>query len=167
MTKEIVDNVSLYIWQNAMIAVAKRDLGRRKYHFPRIRLFLKLCQTIFCLLQLYSHSWNLCNVNMHWIYISKHWSCMPKKIYLSSYFAEMFWPRWAKLTGCQVANNGPLTTRAQWESGWPHILNNIISGCMYSYVKLNFKAGLFSSTFWFERIFISKIGLLVFGRCTF
>ena len=35
---------------------------------------------------------------------------MPKKIYLSSYFAEMFWPRWAKLTGCQVANNGPLTS---------------------------------------------------------
>ena len=31
------------------------------------------------------------------------------KIYLSSYFAETFWPRWAKLTGCQ-ANNGPLTS---------------------------------------------------------
>ena len=60
-----------------------------------------------------------------------------------------------------------LPTRAQWESGWPHILNIIISGCMYSYVKLNFKAGLFSSTFWFERIFISKIGLLVFRLFTF
>ena len=45
-----------------------------------------------------------------------------------------------------------MAIRAQWESRCPHILNNIIYGQMYSYVKLNFKAGLFSSTFLFGRI---------------
>ena len=32
---------------------------------------------------------------------------------------------------------------------------------IYSFVKSNFKDGLYSSTFWFERIFISKIALVV------
>ena len=44
-----------------------------------------------------------------YIYQNTDRACQ-KKIYLSSYFAETFWPRWAKLTGCQVANNGPLTS---------------------------------------------------------
>ena len=56
-----------------------------------------------------------------------------------------------------------LCIRAQWE----YQFLNFISGCMYSYGKSNFKADLFSSTFWFERIFISKIGLLVFRLFTF
>ena len=53
--------------------------------------------------------------------------------------------------------------RARWEL----LFHHIICICMYSYVKLNFKTGFFSSTFWFKRIFISEIGLLVFGLFTF
>ena len=56
-----------------------------------------------------------------------------------------------------------LDIRARWE----HQFLNLVSRCMYSYVKLNFKADLFSSTFWFERIFISKIELLLFSFFTF
>ena len=52
--------------------------------------------------------------------------------------------------------------RARWES---KLLENV-SGQLYSYVKLNFKASLFSSTFWFERSFLAESAFLVSGFCT-
>ena len=41
-------------------------------------------------------------------------------------------------------------------------LLKIKTGHLYSYVKLNFKASLFSCIFWFEAIFLGKRALLVF-----
>ena len=40
-----------------------------------------------------------------------------------------------------------LNIHCMWESRWPHILNDILSGQMYSYVKSNFKAGFFLQLF--------------------
>ena len=51
-----------------------------------------------------------------------------------------------------------MNIRARWISK----LLKIKTGHMYSYVKLNFKASLFSCIFWFEAIFCCKTALLVF-----
>ena len=52
--------------------------------------------------------------------------------------------------------------RARWNWFKKIKLLKIKTGHMYSYVKLNFKASLFSSIFWFEAIFCCKTALLVF-----
>ena len=62
---------------------------------------------------------------------------------------------WHSVTVC---NTVYVYIRARWISK----LLKIKTGHMYSYVKLNFKASLFSCIFWFEAIFRCKTALLVF-----
>ena len=50
-----------------------------------------------------------------------------------------------------------LYSRGRWISKFLKIK----TGHLYSYVKLNFKASLFSCIFWFEAIFLGKRALLV------
>ena len=57
-------------------------------------------------------------------------------------------------------------TRARWHNLISTKYRHIISLWVNSYVKLNFKASLFSCIFWFEAIFIGKSTLLVFGVFT-
>ena len=54
------------------------------------------------------------------------------------------------------------TTRGRWISKFVKIK----SGHLYSYVKLNFRAGLFSCIFWFEAIYLGSWALLVFWSCS-
>ena len=55
-----------------------------------------------------------------------------------------------------------LNIRVRWIWSKMIKLLKIKTGHLYSYVKLNFKASLFSCIFWFEAIFIGKWALLVF-----
>ena len=52
--------------------------------------------------------------------------------------------------------------RARWNWFKKIKLLKIKTGHMYSYVKLNFKASLFSCIFWFEAIYLDSWAFLVF-----
>ena len=56
---------------------------------------------------------------------------------------------WGQFPICQ--------NRAQWESGWPHILNNIISGYMYSYVNWILKQVCFLQLFYLSAFSFPKL----------
>ena len=58
-----------------------------------------------------------------------------------------------------------LFIRARWILSTGIKLLKIKSGHLHSYVKLNFKASLFSCLFWFEAIFLGKWALLFFCPC--
>ena len=53
-----------------------------------------------------------------------------------------------------------LYNRARWIGPSEQKMPKIKSGHMYSYVKLNFRVGLFSWIFWFEAIFCCFFGIL-------
>ena len=57
--------------------------------------------------------------------------------------------------------------RARWNMPQQLKSSKIIIGHTFSYVKLNFKVGLFSWTFWFEAVFRCKFGILVLVTFTF
>ena len=54
------------------------------------------------------------------------------------------------------------STSMEIRGRWISKFVKIKSGHLYSYVKLNFKAGLFSCIFWFEAIYLGNWALLVF-----
>ena len=61
---------------------------------------------------------------------------------------------------------GAMLGRARWDWYWNIKNHENVPRQLYSYVKLNFKASLFSSTFWFERSFLAESAFLVSGLCT-
>ena len=62
----------------------------------------------------------------------------------------------------RIVSRYSIRIRARWNWFKKIKLLKIKTGHMYSYVKLNFKASLFSCIFWFEAIFRCKTALLVF-----
>ena len=92
--------------------------------------------------------WRINHVTTSWCIILVGWLIFDGK-------ERLLKVSWLIESSSKIAVVVCLCIRARWE----YQFLNLISGCMYSYVKLNFKADLFSSTFWFERIFISKIRL--------
>ena len=63
-----------------------------------------------------------------------------------------------QIEGRTSCRSSGISSRARWKSKmWKNL-----SPQVNSIVKLNFKAGLFSSTFWFERVFSCPWALLVF-----
>ena len=78
--------------------------------------------------------------------------------------------RVAVLHSCNVFSQADSTRsrciRARWIWSKEIKLMKIKTGHLKSYVKLNFKASLFSCNFWFEDSLLGKIALLVYGLFT-
>ena len=59
-----------------------------------------------------------------------------------------------------------LSTRVRWFGPSEQKTHKIKTGYTYSYVKLNFRVGLFSCIFWFEAIFCCFFGILYLPNFT-
>ena len=93
------------------------------------------------------------------------------------FFESIFWGSSVEIEGINLSHERNSTdgkkgwcvlhNRARWNMPQRLKSSKIIIGHTFSYVKLNFKVGLFSWTFWFEAVFRCKFGILVLVTFTF